>query len=595
MTIELGFANMKLSDQTTISIVDVPGHEKFIKTMVAGASGIDIALLIIAADEGIMPQTKEHLNIIKAFKISSLIVVITKVDLVDNEWLDMIKLDTNEFLEENEYKEVPIIEVSSNTEQGIENLKKEIEVGIKKVDQKLVTDLFRLPIDRVFTLKGYGTVVTGTVLGGNIKKGDLVEILPKGLKVKVKELHVHGQSQLEVTQGQRCALNLTDVTKDEINRGDLLSFPNILTKSRLVDAVVENFDKEKPINHNQRVHVHVGTKEVLARLRIIGNEEILPGEKGYVQLRFEESTIAIRGDNFIIRAYSPVTTIGGGTVIYHNVSNRPRFKNETLEVFKIEEQGTLKEIIYYILNKEKSIKSIEKIWKTLFVNKEQIEIILNEEVIKKGIIKLETENLYISRENYDYLVTVLETMFENYFIKYPYRYYVKKEEIRNKIFNNFDDKAFNELLGIIAINSNISIKNDIITTNEQIVITKVRAKQEVIIIENNILKAEGYVSKKSQLVDIYKTKPDMVEEIINFLINTKVIIEITEHVYIHMNIFDDIVENIQQLLNDNAKISIQLVKEKIGASRKLTICLLEYLDELKITQRVGNERSKYRK
>ena len=455
--------------------------------------------------------------------------------------------------------------------------------------------MFRLPIDRVFTLKGYGTVVTGTVLGGNIKKGDLVEILPKGLKVKVKELHVHGQSQLEVTQGQRCALNLTDVTKDEINRGDLLSFPNILTKSRLVDAVVENFDKEKPINHNQRVHVHVGTKEVLARLRIIGNEEILPGEKGYVQLRFEESTIAIRGDNFIIRAYSPVTTIGGGTVIYHNVSNRPRFKNETLEVFKIEEQGTLKEIIYYILNKEKSIKSIEKIWKTLFVNKEQIEIILNEEVIKKGIIKLETENLYISRENYDYLVTVLETMFENYFIKYPYRYYVKKEEIRNKIFNNFDDKAFNELLGIIAINSNISIKNDIITTNEQIVITKVRAKQEVIIIENNILKAEGYVSKKSQLVDIYKTKPDMVEEIINFLINTKVIIEITEHVYIHMNIFDDIVENIQQLLNDNAKISIQLVKEKIGASRKLTICLLEYLDELKITQRVGNERSKYRK
>ena len=354
MTIDLGFAHLELPNGVLIGIVDVPGHEKFIKNMLAGAHGIDFVLFVIAADEGVMPQTREHLTVCEVLGTKRGIVVLTKKDVVDEEWLELVKEDVKEFLKGTFLEGAPIIPVSSKTGEGLKELLEEMDKLAAKVEPKSSKGIFRLPVDRSFTVKGFGTVVTGTLLSGKIKTGDTVEVLPEGKEVKVRSVQVHGKSVEEAFAGQRTALNLLGVSKEEVGRGNLVATPGYLKPSPLVDVEL-TLSKEADLilQSGHKVHFHHLTKEVEGEVYLIDRDELLPGETALAQVRLKEEVVPVYGDRFVIRNYSPARVIGGGRILNPLPFKkfRRRFKGEFLEFLKALKEKSVKEIVVSYVEK----------------------------------------------------------------------------------------------------------------------------------------------------------------------------------------------------------------------------------------------------
>ncbi|NMA69806.1 MAG: selenocysteine-specific translation elongation factor, partial [Desulfitobacterium sp.] len=446
MTIDLGFASLTLPSGQNISIIDVPGHEKFVKNMVAGVTGIDLVMLVIAADEGVMPQTKEHLDILNLLDVKTGVIALTKKDLVDDEWLEMVIEDIESTLQGTTLAGSPIITVSSVTGEGIAQLLNTLDELTQKVQTKEALGLFRLPIDRVFSMAGHGTVVTGTIISGMIKKGDTLAIYPSGDTTRVKGIQVHNTSVEEASAGDRCALNLTGVEKSEIQRGDTIAPEGALTPIWLADALVYTVKGKGNLVHNQRVHVHIGTKEVLARVRVLGTEEITEGSKGYIQLRFEEPVVLLRKDRFIIRSYSPVVTIGGGWIIYHHTRNRKRFAPETMDALSIGEKGTVEELVSLILNSSEKPLSLNELWQTLNIERTELEKALQEEIATGKLIFLQDTQKYLSTNQYEKHYSKILAEFKNMYKKYPYRYQIDKEELKSRVFDWLDPKDFGALI-----------------------------------------------------------------------------------------------------------------------------------------------------
>lgn len=322
MSIDLGFAPFPISSDLTASIVDVPGHERFIKNMVAGVTGVDLILFVIAADDGVMPQTQEHLQILELLGLKHGIVVITKLDLVQPDRVksavnEMKQLVRNTFLEK-----APIVEVSATQNTGIAELKTTIDKIAQSISPRRFDHLFRLPVDRVFTMAGFGTVVTGTLISGSVSVGQEVEILPQKRRTRVRAIQTHQTTIPQAIAGQRTALNLKDVGKHQLQRGNVITTPGILESTAFVDVKLRLLDTvRKPLKHLARVRFHVGTSEIMARVALLQLKELLPGEVTFAQMRFEKPAVALRKDRFIIRSYSPQVTIGGGVIPMHTRSN----------------------------------------------------------------------------------------------------------------------------------------------------------------------------------------------------------------------------------------------------------------------------------
>ncbi|WP_305781724.1 selenocysteine-specific translation elongation factor [Caloramator sp. E03] len=312
ISINLGFTYFDLPSGKRAGIVDVPGHEKFIKNMLAGVGGIDVVLLVIAADEGVMPQTVEHVNILELLDIKRGIVVLTKKDLVDDEWIKMITEDIKKFLNSTFLKDAPIIPVSSVTGFGLDLLTKTIDDMTEKVEERDTVTDFRLPIDRVFTISGFGTVVTGTLISGVIKEGDSCEIYTKGIKTKIRSIQVHENPVKEAFAGQRVAVNLASIKTDEVERGDVVSKIGAMENSLILDCRLKYLkDAPKSLKNRDRIRIYHGTSEILGRVIILDKEIVNPGDTALIQIRLEKSIAARRGDKYVIRSYSPMHTIGG--------------------------------------------------------------------------------------------------------------------------------------------------------------------------------------------------------------------------------------------------------------------------------------------
>ncbi|MEK7864782.1 MAG: selenocysteine-specific translation elongation factor, partial [Nitrospirota bacterium] len=343
ITIDLGFADLVYPDGLTAGIVDVPGHERLVRNMLAGAGGIDIVILVIAADEGIMPQSREHLSICNLLKIKSGLIVITKADLVEDDWIKLVSEEVKDFVKGTFLEGADIIPVSSKTGKNIELLKEKIRDVALAVKPKLTKGLFRLPIDRVFTLKGFGTVVTGTAISGSISVDDPVEVLPANINSKVRGLHSHGKSIKTAYAGQRVAINVSGVEKESLKRGDVVVVPGRFSPAKAVDAKIELLKDSPVLKNRSLVHFHSGTSETIARVILYNLEEIKPGEGCYCQLRLQTPVIVMSGDRYIIRRFSPVETIGGGEILDAHPGRRKRA--EGIEDLKILELGTLEEKI----------------------------------------------------------------------------------------------------------------------------------------------------------------------------------------------------------------------------------------------------------
>ena len=461
ITIELGFAHIPNDAGYNIGVIDVPGHEKFIKNMLAGIGGIDFVVFVVAADEGIMPQTKEHFEILQSLGIDDGIVAVTKTDMVDDEWLELLMEEVTDYFKGSFLEGKPIIPVSSRTGDNIAVLKEEI---IKKCDRenkrREEKELFRLPIDRVFSMSGFGTVVTGTLLDGTVSVGDDVIIQPEGIKAKIRGIQTYGQDTDTAIAGQRTAINLSNVKKEEIDRGDVLAAENAVTVTSMLDVDLKVFSSaDRLVLNNSRVHLYAGSKEVLCKVILLDRDQLAAGEHAYAQLRLEEPMALRRGDRFIIRFYSPIITIGGGEILDVNPDKHKRNKDEVMQGLDLLASKDLAKIVNMKAGQRRFMKQDELAWE-LGLLPSELDPIVKNELEDKTLFKLADSSL-LSAGKFERLRANLEYMINTYHEANPLADGIPKQELLSKLRENWhieDDKLLQAMVKYLLDNKVIEDK-----------------------------------------------------------------------------------------------------------------------------------------
>ena len=588
MTIDLGFAHLELPNGTLIGIVDVPGHERFLKNMLAGAHGLDLVLFVIAADEGIMPQTKEHLTVCQSLGTKRGIVVITKKDLVEEDWLELVKEEVVSFLKGTFLEGAPVVAVSSKTGEGLRELLKEIEKVSEEVEPKSSKGILRLPVDRSFTVKGFGTVITGTLLSGKVKVGDTLEVLPKGVKVKVRGIQVHGKEVSEAFAGQRTAVNLSGVKKEEVKRGDLLASSGYLKPTSVVDVVLElSRDSEVVITSGFKVHFHHLTKEVEGEVFLIDRQELFPGEKALAQIRLKGEVVPLFKDRFVVRNYSPTRVIGGGEILDPLPSRkfRKRFKEDFLLKLKGLLSEDLKEVLFTCL-KDKEPVSKKELVQLLGLPPEEIEEVLSE-LLKEERIVVEGEYLFTK----DYLLKVKEKVLEllkEHYRSVPISEGMTKEELKGKVEGaRLLSTAILELLreGKLTEEGGF-FRLSGFEPKEEGLYGELVKKVELVLKE----KPFSPPSLK-ELSSLLGEGEEKLSRVASYLVRRKGYHKVGDFLF-SPEAFEKIVFKLKEHFNSKDFLSVGEFKDYFGITRKIAIPLLEYLDRLGFTQREGNERIK---
>lgn len=592
MTIDLGFAFLPLPSGNTVSIVDVPGHEKFVKTMVAGATGIDFVMLVVAADEGIMPQTREHIDILSILGLKSGMVALTKADLVTPEEIEQRKLEVKEALQETTLKNLDIIPVSSLTGEGVATIIQKIDQLTLATKERSYQQIFRLPVDRVFTMTGHGTVVTGTIAGGRIQKGQTVDLLPQGLTSKVRNIQVRNQSVEEGVAGDRCALNLTGIEKEDIQRGTVVTEKGKVTSQRLLDGEVRMVPGEEPLTHNQRVHFHTGTSSVIARVRILGKDEILGGDNGYVQIRLEEPVVVLRGDRFILRSYSPVRTIGGGEVLLHTTQHRKRWDQNVLGTMDMLAPGKEEMLVQTIFDHARGPVTISTLKEKILVPEENLSLLLDAMQQEEDILFLDSAKSYVSRRWYEESYASIEKQVGIYFNKYPYRYRIPREEIKSRVFPKLSSKEVSDLLKLMEMESKLMVHGNQIGVKEKERVQEIFNRKDVGLVQEAFSKESLTVLSIHSLLEEVALDTALVEEIVRFLLKQKIIVEIGDGQYTKPEALKTAYKKLRNYLDSSPAISAAQFRDVLETGRKIAILYLEYFDEKQITIRQGNDRVK---
>ena len=447
ITIDLGFTYFDLKNGDRVGIIDVPGHEKFINNMVAGVVGMDLVLLVVAADEGIMPQTREHMDILGLLGIKKSILVINKCDLVDEEWLELVEEEIQEELEGTFLEGAPVVKVSAATGQGLDELTDTIQQLMSdEVVAKDIQTIPRLPIDRAFTLSGFGTIITGTLISGTITREDVLEMYPIGKECKIRNIQVHGQNQDKCYAGQRVAINLSNVKKKEIRRGCVLAPKNSMKNTDLLDVKLKVLeDSMRILTNHERLHLYTGTSEILCRAVLLDKEQIGPGEEGLVQLRLEEEIAVKRGDRFVVRFYSPMETIGGGIVLEPNPVRKKRFDAQAIEELKKKESGSLGDVMELQIKEHgDTMITLAELAKVMAHSVDELKEYL-EELEESGTIFVfpMKKDTYLWHRDSEFAVRQkIEETLQKYHSEHPYRYGMKKAEIHNTFLKKIKPNIF---------------------------------------------------------------------------------------------------------------------------------------------------------
>jgi len=594
ITIDLGFAYMNLPSGRRIGIVEFPGHEKFIKNMLAGAGGMDIVMLVIAADEGIMPQTREHLDIMTLLEVKRGLVALTKKDLVDEEWLEMMEEEIREKLKGTFLENSPIIPVSSTTGEGIQSLVETIDRLCQEDYAKDLESPFRLPVDRVFSIQGIGTVVTGSLLAGCIRIGDEIEIFPQRIKSRIRSIQVHDENRDKSEAGQRTALNLADVKTHEVKRGDVIAPVGAffsVTKAYAYMKVLKN--APVPLKNRNRIRVHTGTAETLARVTILDKDEIKPGDSGFVQFLFEEEVSCAYKDRFVVRSYSPVTTIGGGQILYINPLKIKKVERDKA-VIALQKalDGDLEEFVLGFLNVFGS-KYIPAKDIAPYTGKGKAAIIKTvqklEEENKIVLIENRGEHIVFNRKYYEELTKKVSTMVEDFHKKFPLSDGMAKEEIRSRI--NLEPMLFENLLNKWVECGIYDIKRNTVKKKEFKVVLNKNQQQ----ISDKMLELYSYRGwmppSLNELQQYFPASdPREVKEVLFRLCSQGKLIKLDEQLYISPSWVEKAIQMLKQHFKEQNQITLSQFREMLGTSRKYAVPLAEYLDGLKVTKRVKDVR-----
>ena len=579
MTIDIGFAHLN----EKISLIDVPGHEKFIKNMVAGVSAIDSVILVIAADDGIMPQTKEHFQILKLLGIDSGIIVINKIDLVDKEWLELVELEIKEFVNDTFLHQAKIIKVSTILNKGLDTLKKEIINISTNKKNKFNRDIFRMFIDRVFTKKGFGTVVTGTISSGEIKKDKQIEILPNYEKANIRGIHTHDNNVEILEIGDRGAINLQSINKINLKRGFHLGEIDYFN---LVGNAVCNISTFKELKHNQRIRIHLGTQEVMARI-YFPNDKIKSSM--IVLLKFENQIIAAFKDKFIIRTFSPVATIGGGEIIDINLEGKWNQNKKYINGF-LDEKIEHKIIEKIIQRNDKMVFTKTKLSKHLSLSINMLDKLLNK---IKNLKYFSSKNPWIITLNqYEtYSKNIIDILI-SFHEKNPYNKGFLIDEINNKMF--LPDNLLRFILLDLCDNKKVKVESDLYSKYD----FKINLSKDNLIISEKLLdilnKELFQTSNISDLANKLKQNENTIKKLLQIEKSNNNIIIINGEILFTSENYKKLLQKIDKFFKNNSSLNIKDFKEITNTSRKYAVPLLEYLDKQKVTYRLGNER-KYNK
>ena len=501
ITIDLGFTYFDLPGGDRVGIIDVPGHERFINNMVAGVVGMDLVLLVIAADEGIMPQTREHMDILNLLGIEKSIIVLNKCDIVDEEWMELVEEEVKDELEGTFLEQAPVVKVSAATGEGIEGLVDMIEKMTKdEVTAKDVQTIPRLPVDRAFTLSGFGTIITGTLVSGTITKEDTLWMYPVDKECKIRSIQVHGQNRSVCQAGQRVAVNLSNVKKKEIRRGCVLAPKNSMKNTDLLDVKLRMLDSSvRVLTNHTRLHFFTGTSEILCRAVLLDQEELGPGESGYVQLRLEEEIAVRRGDKFVVRFYSPMETIGGGVILEPNPSVKRRFRQDVIEELERKESGSTADVIeLHVKAHGDTLITLAELAKLTALSPEEVKADA-EELESKGLVYLFPMRKDTFVWHADSRRGAERTMIEEltaYEEKYPYRYGMKKAEVQGTHFQKIRPNVFDKILEMLVEAGSIRRVDEFLCTPEYEV-SKDQTFDRVSGILLDSFRGAGYEDRKS--------------------------------------------------------------------------------------------------
>ena len=582
MTIDIGFAFL----DENITLIDVPGHEKFVKNMMAGVSAVDVALLVVAADDGVMPQTREHFEILNLLDIPLGIVAINKIDLADKDWLELVELDIGELLLGSFMEDAPILKVSAETGDGVDQLKTTLLDLCKKVPDKQDRGIFRLHVDRVFSMKGYGTVVTGTVNSGSLKIGDTVELLPGSVKSKVRGLQSHGEEVQQVETGDRAAINLQGVEIKQIERGSQIAEIGYLQSLNQMGVTLLLLGSaQKPITQNQRIRIHLGTQEVMARVALTDGKTLQPGDDCPALLRLEQPMVAARGDKFIIRSFSPVITIGGGEVMEVLIEEKWKIVKEKLQ--NLYESPKSDQLIHLV--QEEGAKPItpEKLQYRIGISKEQINAIVEEKEELFWLTHKQGKWL-LTQNQWNELKNSIHNFLKKYHAKNPLNAGAQKEEIRQHL--SCENSILEALLQSMLDDKSISQKGELfLNPNFSITLSSEDESLQNSIL--NQLDQEGFTSSTlAQLSLKTGNSKEKLMQVLNVAEQQGKLLRIDGKLMFTQKNFIILREKVNQFFSNHPEMSVSEFKELAHTSRKYAVPLLEYFDKKKITYREGNIR-----
>jgi selenocysteine-specific elongation factor len=591
ISIELGFATLQLSRGITAGIVDVPGHERFVKNMLAGAGGIDLVIFVVAADEGVMPQTREHLDIIELLQIQKAVVALTKVDLVDDEeWLMLVEDDARELLAPTRFSSAPIIPTSAVTGQGIDELRAILEKMALQVEPKPQAGDARLPVDRVFTITGFGTVATGTLFSGQLHIGDTLEIQPSGLTGRVRSLQVHNNKVEKALAGQRVAVNLTGVELDQLARGDVLITPASFPVVRRLTASLHLLEKApQPLKNWQRVRFHLGTKEAFCRVRLLDRDELSQGSTALVQLDLEEPIIAAVHDRFVIRRYSPITTIGGGEIVEVGGRRYKRFREDVIAGLERKLTGTPStRVAEELSSAKKPVALSELAGRTGFSEEEMGQILNDLEAAGEIQVVLSSEkDLFVVPSSLqDKWTEELREALEKYHHRYPLRSGYPKEELRTRLWKHLTPRLYQALLDRWVEQGEIIVGGQNLALPEYTI--KLTEEQQRQIEEMKKIMAEKPFSPPSieEIQDILGKDLDLLQ----YCIQQGLLVKVGEDFCFLQDAVNQAWNFLENHLIEHGEVTIGQARDILGTSRRFCLPLLEYFDRLRKTRRIGDKR-----
>ncbi len=591
ITIELGFAYLDLPNGQRLGIIDVPGHERFIKNMVAGASTIDLVALIIAADEGVMPQTREHLDICTLLGIKKGLVALTKIDLVESDWLDLVQEDIRGFLKGTFLEGAPILPVSSATGQGISELTAILEKLSAEVEERSSVGIFRLPVDRVFSMRGFGTVITGTAVSGSLSVGDQVQIFPQEIQAKVRGIQVHNQDTEQVRAGLRTAINLQGIEKATINRGDVVASLMGLYPTRLLDIQVRLLKSiPKPLKHRSQVRFHSGTSEMLGRVILLEGEGIKPGESQFCQIRFSEPVALLPGDLAVIRSYSPVQTIGGAEVLNVKPPKHKRFNPEVTHQLLVLQSGSdFEKVALQVLQTGAAGVSRQNLGQVLPLPPKKLDDLLKDLLSQKILIQWDKENkILIHQQELSKLNQAVQQELESYHKGNPLKQGLFKEELKSRLPQIREAKLFNFILNQLADEKVLVQEKELVRLTGHTVQLKEDQQAVHDSLEKTYLSSGLQPPYFKELAEKFpKGQP---RQVLDLMVKEGKLVKVKEDLYFHRQAIDALRKNLIQWLKEKGEITTPEFKDMTQTSRKYTIPLLEYFDALQVTMRVEDKR-----